>query len=204
MRTCESRRYGRFVKRRELPCAVLEEMARSVDGNVAAKAKSHGQVAGAAMAVAEAGYGIYRGGLALARLWKCRAKPPARVTPRAPHDPAPAPRPMAEPSDPFPPPPPPPRTPREILMPGGEPIGVPLGKPEFRRIVGGTLSDAKSMFSDLAHGGVDVTPAGHSGSLFRTPCGGHVGFRAKGRYGRQPPTLDVNFDGVPFEKLEFW
>ena len=120
-----------------LPCAVLEEMARSVDGNVAANAIAYGQVAGAAMAVAEAGYGVYRGGMALARLWKCRAKPPARVTPRAPHDPAPAPRPMAEPSDPFPPPPPPPPT-TPSSPPGWAPPTNPPQPPTFGPLPDGT------------------------------------------------------------------
>ena len=60
------------------------------------------------------------------------------------------------------------------------------------------------MFGELAHGGVDVTPAGHPGSLFRTPCGGHVEFRLRGTYGRKPPTVDVRFDGVPFSKVKFW
>lgn len=92
------------------------------------------------------------------------------------------------------------RSPDEILMPGGSPIGARGRKFEIRELSGGA-DDADQLFGELTEGGTNVTPPGYPGKLYELPGGGRVGLRAHSKSGQ--PTIDVNIPGVPIKKLKF-
>jgi len=56
----------------------------------------------------------------------------------------------------------------DILMPGGQPIGVkasgPRASARLREVTGGQ-AEAERIFQELTGGGKDVTPAGYPGTL---------------------------------------
>lgn len=49
--------------------------------------------------------------------------------------------------------------PKDILMPGGVPVGVAGSRPEIRELPGGPTA-AQDMFDELTSGGTDATPLG--------------------------------------------
>jgi hypothetical protein len=99
---------------------------------------------------------------------------------------------------------------KDILMPGGSPIGVkgtgPRASARLREVTGGQ-AEAERIFRELTQGGVDVTPAGYPGTLIQLPNGrGTIGYRPASRSG--PPTIDVNVvdaagQPIPIEKIKF-
>jgi hypothetical protein len=98
----------------------------------------------------------------------------------------------------------------DILMPGGNPIGVKASGPRARarlREVPGGLRAAEQLFNELSQGGTDVTPPAYRGTLIELPDGRRViGFRPSSRGG--PPTIDVNAvdsngNAIPIEKIKF-
>jgi hypothetical protein len=98
----------------------------------------------------------------------------------------------------------------DILMPGGNPIGVkasgPRASARLRELRGGLLA-AEQLFKELTQGGKDVTPTSYHGTLIELPGGcGWIGLRPASRGG--PPTIDVNaVDSVgnliPIDKIKF-
>jgi hypothetical protein len=94
----------------------------------------------------------------------------------------------------------------DILMPGGQPIGVRgTGRRANARLreVKGTAVDAEAMFKDLIAfpGATDITPPGYLGKLFQIP-GGVVGYRPASK-NSGPPPIDVNIPGIPIDKVKF-
>jgi hypothetical protein len=98
----------------------------------------------------------------------------------------------------------------DILMPGGQPLGVkgtgPRASARLREVTGGP-AEAELLFQELTQGGVDITPAGYPGKLIELPNGrGAIGYRPASRSG--PPTIDVNVvdaagQPIPIEKIKF-
>src|SRR5688572_9658761 len=93
-----------------------------------------------------------------------------------------------------------PSSPRDALMPGGNPVGIPSTGRNVRELPGGNQA-ADDMFKKLAHGGTPNKPAGYPGSGYDLPGGGWVGLRPASKSGE--PTIDVNIPGVPIRKLKF-
>ena len=98
----------------------------------------------------------------------------------------------------------------DILMPGGQPLGVqgtgPRASARLREVTGGR-AEAERLFQELSQGGVDVTPPGYPGTLIELPNGrGSIGYRPVSKSG--PPTIDVNAvdaagQPIPIEKIKF-
>jgi hypothetical protein len=98
----------------------------------------------------------------------------------------------------------------DILMPGGNPIGVkatgPRASARLREVTGGR-AEAERIFQELTQGGKDITPSGYPGKLIEFPSGrGTVGYRPASKSG--PPTIDVNAvdtagQPIPIEKIKF-
>jgi hypothetical protein len=98
----------------------------------------------------------------------------------------------------------------DILMPGGQPLGVkgtgPRSSARLREVPGGQ-AEAERLFQELTQGGGDITPAGYPGKLIELPNGrGLVGYRPASKSG--PPTIDVNVvdaagQPIPIEKIKF-
>jgi hypothetical protein len=95
-------------------------------------------------------------------------------------------------------------------MPGGTPLGKkgtgPRAPATVREVSGG-VNEAERLFRELSHGGTDVTPPGHIGTLVKLPGGrGMIGYRPSSKSG--PPTIDVNVvdaggKKIPVEKIKF-
>jgi hypothetical protein len=98
----------------------------------------------------------------------------------------------------------------DILMPGGNPIGVkasgPRASARMREVQGG-LQAAEQLFKELTQGGTDVSPTSYRGTLIKLPGGrGVIGLRPASRGG--PPTIDVNAvdsagNLIPIDKIKF-
>jgi len=88
---------------------------------------------------------------------------------------------------------------RNILMPGGLPLGQPGSSPDIREVSGG-LKEAQDMFDDLTKGATPVIGSTHP-NLVRLPGGGTVGLRVFSKAG--PPTVDVNIPGIPIREIKF-
>ena len=105
------------------------------------------------------------------------------------------------------------RTIDEILMPGGQPLGVkgtgPRATAKIREVPGGD-AEAQAMFEELTEGGTDVTPRGYAGEFLEHPQllghRGFIGYRPASKSG--PPTIDVKAvdssgQPIPIEKVKF-
>jgi hypothetical protein len=94
-----------------------------------------------------------------------------------------------------------PKTPVDILMPNGSPIGT-VGDNTGIRILPGGIQAAEDLTLEIGKGGKDITPSGHPGILIQLPNGGGtIGFRPKSQSG--PPTVDVNIPGVRIREIKF-
>jgi hypothetical protein len=91
-------------------------------------------------------------------------------------------------------------TPKDVLNPSGKPIGRPGRRSEAREMDGGEKG-AKELYDKLSKGGIPETPKGYPGKGTRLPNGDWVGHRPISKSG--PPTVDVNVNGVPFDKIKF-
>lgn len=94
---------------------------------------------------------------------------------------------------------------RDILAPGGSPIGSPKkGTPSDVRGLPGGDSEARRLFEVLTRGrgGVDTTPPGHPGRRITLPDGSHVSYRPGSRSGT--PTIDLKItDFLDVTKIHF-
>ncbi|MCI0459708.1 MAG: hypothetical protein L0Z62_22385 [Gemmataceae bacterium] len=98
----------------------------------------------------------------------------------------------------------------DILMPGGQPIGVkgtgPRASARLREVPGGQ-AEANRIFQELTQGGQDITPAGYPGKLIQLPNGrGTIGYRPASKSG--PATIDVQVvaaagQPIPIKKIKF-
>ncbi len=93
-----------------------------------------------------------------------------------------------------------PKEPKDILNPNGNPIGQQGKRPEIRIEKGGDKA-AKELYDKLSKGGKPDTPPRYQGEGTRLPNGDWVGYRLESRSGS--PTVDVNIDGVTFDKIHF-
>jgi hypothetical protein len=89
-----------------------------------------------------------------------------------------------------------PEDPKNILMPGGQPIGTPGGGRGVRRLPGG-LPAAQALFDRLTRGGTPNTPPTYAGKGigFDVPGGGWVGLRPISKSDGSP-AIDVNIPGI--------
>ncbi|MBC8071671.1 MAG: hypothetical protein IAG13_25325 [Deltaproteobacteria bacterium] len=87
-----------------------------------------------------------------------------------------------------------------LLKPGGRFIGKPGSGAQIRELPGG-LSDAQTLFDQLAAGGEIVTGTKFPGTLVRLPNGGTVGLRPVSTSG--PPTIDVRVPGIGIREIKF-
>lgn len=93
------------------------------------------------------------------------------------------------------------KTPQEILMPGGEPMGQ-IGDNSGTRVLSGGVKEAEDLTLDLGRSGKDITPQGYPGIVIELPNGGgFVGFRPGSNSG--PPTVDVKIPNVPIREIKF-
>jgi hypothetical protein len=88
---------------------------------------------------------------------------------------------------------------RNVLVPGGQPIGQRGTSAKIRELSGGE-TEARAMFEKLAgEATVRTHPGVPGGILAELPGGGHIGYRPKssGRGGTGGPVIDVNLRWVP-------
>lgn len=94
---------------------------------------------------------------------------------------------------------------RDILAPGGRPIGrVERGSEQNIRTLDGGDDAARAMFDRLTRdrGAVDVTPPGYDGRLVRLSDKSFIGYRPASRSG--PPAVDIRIPGfTDVVKLHF-
>ena len=89
---------------------------------------------------------------------------------------------------------------RELLVPGGEPIGEP-GERLIRRVPD-DVDEAESLFLKLSELGELAEKPGHPGQLVQLGDEGTVGFRRTSKSGE--PTIDVGLECVPeIRKIKF-
>jgi hypothetical protein len=93
-----------------------------------------------------------------------------------------------------------PTNPRELIRPGGKPLGIPGQSSGVRELTGGK-EDAERIFESLTKGGKDVTQSNHVGRVVELPEGGHIGYRPFSRSGE--PTIDVNLPGESIREIKF-
>jgi RHS repeat-associated protein len=87
--------------------------------------------------------------------------------------------------------------PKDILMPGGNPVGTQQGRNERIRTVGDE-EELQQIFDALTTDGMSITSNTYEGTLYRLPDGGTVGKRDSVKHG---PTIDINIPGIPIDKL---
>src|SRR5437016_1997266 len=75
-----------------------------------------------------------------------------------------------------------PNNPLDILMPGGNPVGLPGSRPAIRELPGG-YAEAKQMFDELSQSGTPNTPPNYSGTGTTLAGGGWVGLRPASKSG---------------------
>jgi hypothetical protein len=91
---------------------------------------------------------------------------------------------------------------REVLVPGGSPLGRP-GRNTGIREVQGDLQTAREVFDKLEELGVVVNKPTYPGNMVRQGSEGNAGLRPISKHGG-PPTIDVKLDCVPgMRKIKF-
>ena len=86
------------------------------------------------------------------------------------------------------------QTPRDILMPGGRPIGQPGTSPGVRELPGGTQG-AQDLFGQLTQGGTATNNPRYPGTQVALPNnGGTIGIRPVS--GSGDTAIDVNIPGL--------
>jgi len=94
--------------------------------------------------------------------------------------------------------------PLDILMPGGQPLGVPTKRSDVREINGSTLAEAKVLFDKLTVAGTAIAAPRYAGTMIRLPTGGTIGLRTiAGRSPRTLATIDIDIPGCPIRKVKF-
>ncbi len=94
---------------------------------------------------------------------------------------------------------------KDILLPGGEPVGR-RGKRKNNREMDGGLEEAERFFGMLRELGEAVDDESHPGEeMVSIPGIGIVGFRSVSVYGDREPTIDVNakIGGVRAGRIKF-
>ncbi len=93
-----------------------------------------------------------------------------------------------------------PQSPKDILAPGGKPIGKQGDRKEVRIEKGGDKG-ARELYEKLSKDGTPHTPKNYPGEGKKLPNGDWVGYRKSSKSGS--PTVDVNVNGVDFNKVHF-
>jgi RHS repeat-associated protein len=95
-----------------------------------------------------------------------------------------------------------PPTIEDLLTPGGAPLGTAGSNPTIREVTG-DLSDAQSLFDQLAEGGTPVQNSNYPGTLVNLPNGGTVGLRTvMTNSPDSAATIDVNISNIPITKIK--
>ncbi len=92
-----------------------------------------------------------------------------------------------------------PPNPKDVIIPGGKPIGRPGRRPEYREEKGGQKA-ADELYDKFGRGKPD-TPKNYPGEGKRLPNGDWVGKRPKSKSGE--PAVDLDVKGVPYRKIKF-
>ncbi|HZP86042.1 MAG TPA: RHS repeat-associated core domain-containing protein [Burkholderiales bacterium] len=95
------------------------------------------------------------------------------------------------------------KSPAEILMPGGVPIGTSNRRDETTRNVQGGEQAALAIFGQLTQGGVPANKPDYPGTGVIIPGGGFVGYRSASNSKSGVPAIDVNIPGIDIGKLHF-
>jgi uncharacterized protein RhaS with RHS repeats len=93
--------------------------------------------------------------------------------------------------------------PKEILTPGGVPIGTPNGKDETTRNLPGGQQAADDLYGQLSQGGTPANSPTYPGSAVTLPGGGFVGIRPGSASTSGVPAIDINVPGVDIGKIHF-
>ena len=90
--------------------------------------------------------------------------------------------------------------PKDILNPGGRPVGRQGKKPKVREKDGGKKA-ADNLYDKLRKGGKPDTPKNYPGEGTRLPNGDWVGKRSKSKSG--DPAIDLDIKDFPYNKIHF-
>jgi RHS repeat-associated protein len=93
--------------------------------------------------------------------------------------------------------------PKEILTPGGVPIGTPNGSDETTRNLPGGQQAAEDLYGQLSHGGTPANSPTYPGSAVTLPGGGFVGIRPGSASTSGVPAIDINIPGIDIGKIHF-
>jgi hypothetical protein len=87
---------------------------------------------------------------------------------------------------------------KDILMPGGQPIGTDRGNPRIRTLQ--TEQEMRELFDALKVDAKPYTPKNpYDGQMYELPNGRTVGWRNISESGG--PAIDVNIPGIPIKKI---
>jgi RHS repeat-associated protein len=93
--------------------------------------------------------------------------------------------------------------PKEILTPGGVPIGTPNGNDETTRNLPGGQQAAEDLYGQLSQGGTPANSPTYPGSAVTLPSGGFVGIRPGSASTSGVPAIDINIPGIDIGKIHF-
>jgi hypothetical protein len=93
--------------------------------------------------------------------------------------------------------------PKEILTPGGVPIGTPNGSDETTRNLPGGQQAAEDLYGQLSQGGTPANSPTYPGSAVTLPGGGFVGIRPGSASTSGVPAIDINIPGIDIGKIHF-
>jgi len=93
--------------------------------------------------------------------------------------------------------------PKDILVPGGVPIGTPNGKDETKRNLPGGQAAADELFGKLSQGGTPANSPTYPGTAVTLPGGGFVGSRPSSASTSGVPSIDINIPGIDIGKIHF-
>jgi RHS repeat-associated protein len=93
--------------------------------------------------------------------------------------------------------------PKEILTPGGVPIGTPNGNDETTRNLPGGQQAAEDLYGQLSQGGTPANSPTYPGSAVTLPGGGFVGIRPGSASTSGVPAIDINIPGIDIGKIHF-
>ncbi len=93
--------------------------------------------------------------------------------------------------------------PKEILTPGGVPLGTPNGRDETTRNLPGGQQAAEDLYGQLSQGGTPANSPTYPGSAVTLPGGGFVGIRPGSASKSGVPAIDINIPGIDIGKIHF-
>jgi len=91
--------------------------------------------------------------------------------------------------------------PKEILTPGGVPIGTANGNDETTRNLPGGQQAAEDLYGRLSQEGTPANSPNYPGSAVNLPGGGFVGIRPGSASTSGVPAIDINIPGIDIGKI---